>query len=313
MALLAPGQGAQTPGMLTPWLELPRAAARLRWYSALTGSDLIHLGTEATAEEIRDTAVTQPLIVAAGLLAAAELPLELVDVAAGHSVGELTAAAAAGALRPESAVALAGLRGRRMASACCQAETGMSAVLGGEEEAVLARLAEVGLAPANRNGAGQIVAAGPVTGLAQLAENPPPGARVRPLSVAGAFHTRYMADAEAALAAVRDGIDVADPGPLLLSNADGTAVRSGRELLRRLVHQVTAAVRWDLCQATLRELDVTAIVELPPAGTLTGLAKRALPGVEVLAVKNPADLAAATDLIRRHTAADGPRPAAVGQ
>jgi [acyl-carrier-protein] S-malonyltransferase len=287
--------------MLTPWLDLPGAEARLRWFSALSGLDLIRLGTTADAEEIRDTSVTQPLIVALGLLAAAELPTDDVAVTAGHSVGELTAAAVSGVLSAESAIALAALRGREMARACGEAETGMSALLGGDPEVVLAALEAAGLVPANVNGAGQVVAAGPTAALAALAADPPAGTRVMALSVAGAFHTPYMASAEAALTAVADGIGAADPGPLLLSNADGTAVPTGDEMVKRLVRQVTAPVRWDLCQATLRDLGVTAIIELPPAGTLAGLAKRELrgSGIEILAVKKPEDLAAARDLIAR--------------
>jgi [acyl-carrier-protein] S-malonyltransferase len=299
LALLAPGQGAQTPGMLTPWLDLPGATARLRWFSALTGLDLLRLGTEADAAEIRDTAVTQPLTVALGLLAAAELPTAEVGATAGHSVGELTAAAVAGVLPPETAIALAGLRGREMAAACARAQTGMSALLGGDPAEVLARVEACGLTPANRNGAGQVVAAGSLAGLAALAEQPPAGTRVKALPVAGAFHTTYMAAAESALAGVADGIDAANPRILLLSNADGTAVHSGGEVIKRLVRQVTAPVRWDLCQATLRDLGVTAVVELPPAGTLAGLAKRELAGVQILPVRSPDDLAAAADLIRR--------------
>jgi [acyl-carrier-protein] S-malonyltransferase len=301
LALLAPGQGSQTPGMLAPWLELPGAVSRVHWLSALAGLDLVRLGTDAPAEEIKDTAVTQPLIVALSLLAAAELPLADVAVTAGHSVGELAAAAVAGVLSPESAVALAALRGREMARACGQAETGMSAVLGGDPEAVLAALAALGLVPANVNGAGQIVAAGPLAALARLKADPPERAKVVPLAVAGAFHTPYMASAEAALSQVADGIAAGDPGPILLSNADGTAVASGADMVKRLVRQVTAPVRWDLCQATLRDLGVTAIIELPPAGTLAGLAKRELKGagIQILAVKTPDDLAAARDLLER--------------
>lgn len=303
LALLAPGQGSQAPGMLTPWLDLPGAQARVRWLSAVCGLDLLRLGTTADAEEIRDTAVTQPLIVAMGLLAATELPLADVDATAGHSVGELTAAALAEVFTPEAAVALAALRGREMAAACALAETGMSAVLGGTTEQVLERIEACGLIPANRNGAGQIVAAGPVDGLRKLAAEPPTGARVISLSVAGAFHTPYMAPAEDALTAVAPGIDVQDPRRLLLSNADGTAVASGRQVLRRLVQQVTAPVRWDLCLETLRDLGVTAVIELPPAGTLAGLAKRELKGVEILALKKPEDLVAARDLIAHTTSA----------
>jgi [acyl-carrier-protein] S-malonyltransferase len=285
--------------MLNPWLDLPGAEARVRWLSEVSRLDLLRLGTTAGADEIRDTAVTQPLVVALGLVAAAELEPHDVTVAAGHSVGELTAAVVAGVFGPETAVALARLRGEQMAAACALEPTGMSAVLGGDPDEVVARIEACGLVPANRNGAGQVVAAGSVDGLAELADKPPAGAKVKPLPVAGAFHTPYMAAAEQALAAVADGVTVKDPGWLLLSNADGTAVSSGPELIKRLVHQLTRPVRWDLCMATLRDLGVTAVVELPPAGTLAGLAKRELPGVEVLALKSPDDLAAARALLAR--------------
>lgn len=288
--------------MLVPWLDLPGAAARVRWLSTLTGLDLERLGTTADAEEIRDTAVAQPLIVALGLIAAAELPLEDVAVTAGHSVGELTAASVAGVLTPEAATALAAVRGREMAAACATVATGMSAVLGGDPEQVLARLAECGLTAANRNGAGQVVAAGPVEGLRALVDTPPERAKVVPLAVAGAFHTEHMAAAEAALADLADGVTAAAPDRLLLSNADGTAVSTGREIVKRLVRQLVSPVRWDLCQATLRDLGVTAAIELPPAGTLTGIAKRELRGVDLLALRTPDDLPAARALIARSAA-----------
>lgn len=289
--------------MLTPWLELPTAVARVDWMSALTGLDLLHLGTEADADEIRDTAVTQPLIVALGLLAAAELDLDGASATAGHSVGELTAAAVAGVLHPDTAVALSAVRGREMAAACGQADTGMSAVLGGDPDGVVRRIAECGLTAANRNGAGQIVAAGRKDRLEQLRTDPPAKARVVPLPVAGAFHTEYMAPAEQALAALSGGITTADPDRLLLSNADGTAVQSGAEMLARLVRQVTAPVRFDSCLATMRHLGVTAVLELPPAGTLAGLAKRELRGVDIVALKTPADLPAARDVLARRAGA----------
>jgi [acyl-carrier-protein] S-malonyltransferase len=309
LALLAPGQGSQTPGMLSPWLDLPGAAARVRWLSEVTGLDLLRLGTTADADEIKDTAVTQPLIVALGLVAAAELDLTDVGLTAGHSIGELTAAALAGVFSAETAVALARLRGREMAAACALAPTGMSAVLGGEPAEVLARLAELGLTPANRNAAGQVVAAGPVHALAALAEQPPPVAKIKALAVAGAFHTEYMAEAEAALAAVAAGVSVADPVRLLLSNADGAAIESGREVVDRLVRQLTRSVRWDLCQATMRDLGVTAVLELPPAGTLAGLARRELKapgakgGIETVKLNTPDDLPAARALIARYAPA----------
>ena len=308
LAVLAPGQGAQKPGFLAPWLEVPGAEARLRWWSVLAGLDLVHLGTEADAEEIRDTARTQPLLVAAALLAAQQLPMYDVAVVAGHSVGELAASALAGVLTPESAVTLAAVRGREMAAACAAEPTGMSAVLGGDEREVLAAIEQYGLYPANRNGAGQIVAAGALSGLEKLAAAPPARARVVALQVAGAFHTPYMAPAEQALATVAAGITPGTPTKILLSNRDGAAVDHGPTMLLRLVRQVTAPVRWDLCQATLGEIGVTAVLEQAPAGTLAGLAKRALKGVEIVQVNTPADLDAARDAIARHGAAPSHEP-----
>ncbi|MEP6599228.1 MAG: ACP S-malonyltransferase [Actinomycetota bacterium] len=305
IAVLAPGQGAQSPGMFTPWLELPGVEEKVVRYGELAGLDLIRLGTEADADEIRDTAVTQPLIVALGVVAAGELGLlasgtddgSSAVVVAGHSVGELTAAAIAGVLRPEVAVAFAARRGAEMAAACGLTPTGMSAVLGGEPDAVLAGIAAAGLTPANRNGTGQVVAGGSLDALAALAADPPGGARVRPLAVAGAFHTNYMAPAEQALAGYVSTLGAPDPSHLLLSNADGTGLSDGPTILDRLVRQVTRPVRWDLCQHTLGDLEVSAAIELPPAGTLIGLAKRALPDIELLAVKTPADLASALVMI----------------
>lgn len=301
IAVLAPGQGAQTPGMLEPWLELPGVADRLARYGEVAGLDLIELGTTADAERITDTAVAQPLLVALSIVAAEQLHILGGGggsvVVAGHSVGEVTAAAVAGAVTAEAAVALAARRGAEMAAACALAPTGMAAVLGGDPDQVITAIEAAGLTAANRNGGGQVVAAGDVDALRALADNPPTGARVRALAVAGAFHTSYMAPAQTALAAYAAGVDVADPGHLLLSNADGTAVSAGTEVVDRLVRQVTRPVRWDLCQHTLRDLGVTAVLELPPAGTLVGLAKRELPGVELHAIKGPADLDRACAMI----------------
>ena len=300
IALLAPGQGAQTPGMLAPWLDDPVARETLARWSARTGLELERLGTTAEAEEIKDTAVTQPLVVATSLLAFARLTARVALpplIVAGHSVGELAAAAVAGVLDPDTAVALAAVRGREMAAACAAVPTGMSAVLGGKPDDVLARLEELGLDPANRNGAGQVVAAGPVEALGRLAAAPPDRARVVPLPVAGAFHTRFMAPAEEALGAHAASVTPADPVQTLLSNTDGAAVVDGADALRRLVAQVTRPVRWDTCQAALRERGVTALIELPPAGTLVGLAKRELRGVPALALRTPDDLDAAAELL----------------
>jgi [acyl-carrier-protein] S-malonyltransferase len=311
LAVLSPGQGSQKPGFLAPWVELPGAEARLRWWSALSGVDLVHLGTQAGADEIKDTARTQPLLVAAALLAAERLPMHDVALVAGHSVGELGAATLAGVLPAEAAVTLAGVRGREMAAACALEPTGMSAVLGGDPDEVLAAIEAHGLFPANRNGAGQVVAAGAIDALAKLATEPPAKARVIALQVAGAFHTPFMAPAEQALAAVAAGITPADPTRILLSNLDGNAVAHGRELLTRLVRQVTAPVRWDLCMRTLADLGVTAVIELPPAGTLAGLVKRELKanGIEIVTLNTPDDLPAARDLVARHGVAPSHEPA----
>jgi [acyl-carrier-protein] S-malonyltransferase len=287
--------------MLAPWLEDPEARDTVAEWSGATGLDLARLGTTADAEEIKDTAVTQPLVVVNALLAAARLRVPDTAVTAGHSVGELAAAAVAGVLDADSAVTLAAVRGREMAAACALEPTGMAAVLGGEQDVVLARLAELGLDPANRNGAGQIVAAGPSDKIAELAATPPEGARrAAPLPVAGAFHTRFMAPAEAAVRAAADGITPADPDLTLLTNSDGSVVKSGAEALDLLVAQVTRPVRWDSCMATLRELGVTAVIELPPAGTLVGLVRRELKGVATLALKTPDDLEKAVALIEEH-------------
>jgi [acyl-carrier-protein] S-malonyltransferase len=306
LAVVAPGQGSQKPGFLIPWLDLPGTEARLRWWSTFAGLDLVHLGTNADADEVRDTARTQPLLVAAGLLAAAELPIYDVSVVAGHSVGELTAASLAGVLSAESALGFAAVRGREMAAACATEPTGMSAVIGGDPDEVLSRIQDCGLHPANRNGAGQTVAAGPLTGLEKLTGNPPAGAKVISLKVAGAFHTPYMKPAEQALEAIAPGIPTADPVRIMLSNADGAAAGSGADLLQRLVRQVTTPVRWDLCMASMADLGVTGVIELPPAGTLAGLIRRGVQGdsgvPEIVTLNTPDDLDAARDLIARHGA-----------
>ena len=305
IALLAPGQGSQTEGMLSPWLDLPGAADQLDLWSKASGLDLVRLGTTASTEEITDTAVTQPLVVAATLLAHQELTkrgllasetknAEL--IVAGHSVGEIAAYAIAGVMAADDAVALAATRGAEMAKACAMEPTGMSAVLGGDEAEVLTRLEQLDLFPANRNAAGQIVAAGPLTALEKLAEDPPAKARIRALGVAGAFHTKYMAPALDRYAAAAAAVATAEPTATLLSNRDGQPVASAAAAMEALVAQLTQPVRWDLCTATMRDRQITAAVEFPPAGTLTGIAKRELRGVTTRAVKAPADLDALAEL-----------------
>ena len=306
LAIVAPGQGSQVPGFLAPWLELSTVSTRLGWLSACAGMDLAHYGTEADADTIRDTAVAQPLIVAAGLITLLELfprPTEAygkVGVGAGHSVGELTAAAAAGVISAEQAMVLVRERGRAMAAATAVTPTGMTAVLGGDRALVLAKLAEHGLIAANDNGSGQIVAGGTLEQLAAFQSDPPEGARLRPLEVAGAFHTEHMAPAVGSLAALASSVSTHDPRTRLLSNRDGAVVHDGRQVLRRIVEQVATPVRWDLCMRTMADLGVTGILELPPGGTLIGLAKRAIPGVETVALRTPDDLDAARDLVARH-------------
>ncbi len=298
MIAVFPGQGSQTPGFLSPWLSVDGAAERVSSYSGWAGVDLLAAGTEWDADRIRDTQVAQPLIVAASLLSWHALAdRSAVAGVAGHSVGEFAAAAAAGVLSDEDALRLVGIRGRAMAAAAAAEQTGMSAGIGGDQDAVVSRLEELGLTPANYNGAGQIVAAGSLAGLQALSAEPPQGTRVIPLQVAGAFHTDYMAPAVQALREAADAVQPADPGVTLWSNRDGAPVESGAAFVAALVDQVASPVRWDLCMDSFAEAGVTGIVELSPAGTLTGLAKRALRGVPSVAVKTPDDLPAAQTLL----------------
>jgi [acyl-carrier-protein] S-malonyltransferase len=298
LVLVAPGQGAQTPGFLTPWLDLPGAAERVAAWSEAIGLDLAHYGTKADAEEIRDTAVAQPLLVAAGILSATALGDIRPGAVAGHSVGEITAAALSGVLDDTAALTLVRKRGLAMAEAAAITATGMSALLGGDPEVSVAHLEKLGLTPANVNGAGQIVAAGTLEQLAALNEDKPEGVRkIVPLKVAGAFHTHHMAPAVDKLAEAARELTPADPAVPYVSNKDGQTVATGDEVVSRLVGQVANPVRWDLCMETFKAMGVTALLEVCPGGTLTGLAKRALPGVQTLALKTPDDLDAARELI----------------
>jgi len=306
LAIVAPGQGAQTPGFLSPWLADPDFGDRLEWLSAVSGMDLRHYGTDADAETIRDTAVAQPLLVAAGLLAARELfphpdeAFPLIGVVAGHSVGEITAATGVGVLSPEQAMVLVRERGRSMAAASATTPTSMTAVVGGKPDEVLAAIVRAGLTPANNNGAGQVVAAGTKDQLAALAADPPARARLIDLSVAGAFHTVHMQPAVDRLAELSRGISTRQPRTKLLSNADGHVVEDGPEVLRRIISQVANPVRWDLCMETMADLGVTGLLELPPAGTLTGIAKRNLKGVELFSLNTPDQLPEAAEFASNH-------------
>ena len=309
LVIVAPGQGSQTPGFLAPWMEIPTFADRLVWLSAVSGLDLVHHGTESDAETIRDTAVAQPLLVASGLLAALELfphPADAfgrIGAVAGHSVGELTAAAGARVITAEQAMVLVRERGNAMAKAAAATPTSMTAVLGGDRDEVLAKLAEHGLTAANDNGPGQIVAAGTTSQLEAFADDAPAKARLMPLSVAGAFHTEHMAPAVDVLAKLARSVSTHDPRTSVISNRDGQVVHDGREVLKRIVTQVSTPVRWDLCMDTMLDLGVTGILEMPPAGTLTGIAKRAMKGVETFALKTPDQLDEARAFCDKHGSA----------
>lgn len=302
LAIVAPGQGSQTPGMLSAWLEDSTLASLAKQWSDEIGVDLVALGTTADADEIRDTANAQPLIVAAGLLSAHALfnGATKASVVAGHSVGELTAAALSQTISDSAALSLVRARGVEMAKAAAITPAGMSAVLGGDRAEVLAAIAAAGLVAANDNGGGQIVAAGALDALAGLGENPPAGARVRALAVAGAFHTSYMQPAVEPLRTLASGLNAQNPACSVISNKDGEVVSDGRDVLDRIVNQIANPVRWDLCMSRLKSMGVTGVIELAPGGTLVGLLKRAEPEIETLALKSPDDLAAARDFIVKH-------------
>lgn len=293
LALIAPGQGSQTPGMLASWIADPSAHELLTQWSEAIDLDLISLGTTADADEIRDTAHAQPLIVAAGLLSARALNADgKFSFVAGHSVGEITAAAIAGVISPLDALRLVRVRGLEMAKAAAASPSGMAAVLGGDRDVVLRAISDAGLVAANDNGGGQIVAAGDLEALAALA---PEGARVRPLQVAGAFHTHFMESAVAEFKRCAESIEAADTQVGVLSNRDGAVLHSGSEILDRIVAQVANPVRWDLCMETMQSVGISGAIEVAPAGTLVGLLKRGVPTIESFALKSPEDLAAASD------------------
>lgn len=299
LALLFPGQGSQTPGMLAPWLNDETKKVVANW-SLHIDLDLERLGTTASADEIKDTANAQPLIVAAGLLGAQALGLNKFAVVAGHSVGEITAAGVSGVLSPAHALELVRQRGIAMAKAASQVETGMAAILGGDRQEVLNAIKSFDLVPANDNGAGQIVAAGSLEQIDKLVENPPAGARVRALAVAGAFHTHFMHSAESHVASFVEKVSINEPTSQLLSNKDGAVVSGGKDAIDRIVNQIANPVRWDLCMESLVQLGITGVIEFPPAGTLVGLLKRATPGIESFALKSPDDLAAAKEFAIKH-------------
>jgi [acyl-carrier-protein] S-malonyltransferase len=309
LVIVAPGQGAQTPGFLEPWLDDPTFAARFHWLSVVAGLDLAHYGTKADEATIRDTAIAQPLLVSSGLVAALALfphpadAFSTVGATSGHSVGEITAAAGIGVISAEQAMVLVRERGRAMADAAATTPTSMTAILGGDRDEVLAKLEQHGLTAANDNGPGQIVAAGTTEQLAALDDDPPEKARLRQLSVAGAFHTEHMAPAVDRLGTLARAVSTHDARTRLISNRDGQVVHQGREVLRRIVAQVASPVRWDLCMQTMLDLGVTGMLEMPPAGTLTGIARRAMKGVGTFALKTPDQLEDAKEFVQKHASA----------
>jgi [acyl-carrier-protein] S-malonyltransferase len=300
LAIIAPGQGSQTPGMLNSWIEDPELKQLIQSWSEIIDLDLLRLGTTADAEEIKDTANAQPLIVATSLLAVHALNISTCAITSGHSVGELAAAAISGAISSADALSLVRARGIEMAKAASAAPAGMSAVLGGDRNEVLSAIAALNLVAANDNGAGQIVAAGDLSALAQLSDNPPASARVRALAVAGAFHTSYMQPAVDPLRAKAATIATHPVQINVISNKDGDVVSDGAEVLTRIVNQIANPVRWDLCMERMKSLGVTGVIELPPAGTLVGLLKRAAGEIESFALKSADDLPAAREFAERH-------------
>jgi [acyl-carrier-protein] S-malonyltransferase len=302
LVILAPGQGSQKPGFMSSWLELPVFRSKLEEFSEAISLDLIKHGTLSDEETIRDTAIAQPLIVSASIATAALLDTENLSGVAGHSVGEVSAAAIANVLTDTEAMQLVNVRAKAMAQAAASSEvTSMAAVLGGEVDTVIARLNELGLSAANYNGAGQIVAAGSKSGIDQLVAEGPQGAKVIPLSVAGAFHTSYMLPAVSELESFTSSLDITNPEIKLWSNQNGQLVSDGKAFVDLLVGQVANSVRWDLCMESMIKAGVTSVIEVSPAGTLAGLAKRGMPGVEIVALKEPKDLEAAQDLLNRST------------
>jgi len=298
IVLLCPGQGSQKPGFLNSWLENDSFKQNIEALSDTISLDLIKHGTLSDEETIRDTAIAQPLIVAASIATANLLNRTSVAGVAGHSVGEVAASYISGVLTESEAISLVNIRAKAMADAAkATTGTGMAAILGGDEDLVLAKLKEFDLYPANFNGSGQIVAAGLTSKIQELVTNPPQGSKVIQLSVAGAFHTSFMEPAVSKLSDFVSTLEPKDPSMKLWSNQRGQLVDSGKDFLDLLVGQVANSVRWDLCMKSMVDAGVTGVIELSPGGTLSGLAKRGMPGIDIVALKQPEDLEAAKALI----------------
>jgi len=299
IALLCPGQGSQKPGFMSAWLEIPEYRSNIEILSDVIKMDLIKHGTESDEATIRDTAIAQPLIVAASI-ASANLLAKNFSAVAGHSVGEVPAGYLAGILSQEQAISLVDVRAKAMAKAATAAEkTGMAAILGGDQDAVVERLTSLGLSAANYNGAGQIVAAGAASGIEALVANPVEGTKVIPLAVAGAFHTQYMNPAVAELEVFAKSLEISEPTKTIWSNQAGQEIKTSEKFIQLLVGQIANSVRWDLCMSSMVAAGVTGVIEVSPAGTLAGLAKRGMPDVEIIALKTPADIETANSLMAR--------------
>ena len=305
---MTPGQGSQSEGMLLSWLQDDDSLNLIKQFSEICEIDLLELGTTADQSEVTATNNAQPLLASLAFLSAKNLTWEKYQgiIFSGHSVGELSACSLAGFYSMQDAMQLVAVRGIAMAEAAMSSEgTGMSAVLGGKKEEVIRHIQNHNLVPANVNSEGQIIASGLLTDLERLAENPPDSTKVRKLDVAGAFHSEFMKPAEVKLAQKFNQINLNKPGFRYISNKDGCVVTDSSDLKNRLVSQISSPVRWDMCQATMKDLGVTGMLELAPGGVLTGIAKREMPGVELFAIKSPEDITAAQDFIDKHARIEG--------
>lgn len=300
---MTPGQGSQTSGMYSSWITDAANKELIANYSELIDLDLLNYGTSASQAEITATNIAQPLLTALTFMSFGKLEVNLNTniIYSGHSVGEFSAASLAGFYSDETAMKLVNVRGKAMAEAAASNNaTGMSAVLGGDKAEVIKHIEQFDLVPANVNSNGQIVASGLLTNLEKLSENPPASTKVRKLEVAGAFHSQFMKTAESELEKEFAQLEVNKSSSIFISNKDGQIVKDSSELKSRLITQITSPVRWDLCQAKMIELGVTGMLELAPAGVLTGIAKREMPGVELFAIKSPEDIPGAQAFIDKH-------------
>jgi [acyl-carrier-protein] S-malonyltransferase len=300
---VTPGQGSQTSGMYSPWITDQTNNEIVKKYSDLIDLDLFHYGTVASQPEITATNIAQPLLTALAFMSFNRLNIKSNEniIYSGHSVGEFSAACLAGFYSDETAMKLVSVRGKAMAEAAASnSATGMSAVLGGDKAEIIKHIEQFDLVPANVNSSGQIVASGLLTNLEKLSANPPASTKVRKLDVAGAFHSQFMKSAESELEDEFAQVELTKPTCSFISNKDGQTITESTQLKSRLISQITSPVRWDLCQAKMVELGVTGMLELAPAGVLTGIAKREMPGVELFAIKSPEDIDTAQAFINKH-------------